>query len=178
MKGIVFTEFLEMVEAKYGYASVDRIIQRSNVPNDGAYTAIGTYSSHEMHQLLQSLCAEKNSTADEVLTEFGKHLFRVFLKNYPQLITASENSFHLLESVEGNIHVDVLKLYPDAELPRFHTTRIDETTLEMIYESDRRMSRLALGLILATAEHFQEQIRVETELLEPTGKSVRFLIRK
>ncbi|OIN59282.1 heme NO-binding domain-containing protein [Arsenicibacter rosenii] len=178
MKGIVFTEFLEMVEEKYGYEAVDRIIRQSKVPNDGAYTATGTYPSSEMHALLTTLCNAEQLSGDDVLTAFGDHLFRVFLKNYPWLITASKDSFQLLESVEGTIHVDVLKLYPDAELPRFQTTRLDEHTLEMIYQSDRRMSSLAVGLIMATARHFQEQITIETESLESTGKSVRFLIKK
>lgn len=178
MKGLVFTEFLEMVESKYGYLLVDRIIQLSHLPNDGAYTAIGTYPSQEMHQLLQSLCTEKGLSVDDILNEFGRHLFSVFLKNYPQLITANKDFFQLLESVEHTIHVEVLKLYGDAELPRFLTKRLDDHTLEMIYQSDRRMSSLAQGLIAATADFFQEQVTVTTEMLDSTGKSVRFLIRK
>ena len=36
MKGIVFTEFLEMVEEKYGYEVVDQIIEESKLPSGGA----------------------------------------------------------------------------------------------------------------------------------------------
>ena len=42
MKGIVFTEFLEMVEAQFGLDTVDAIIENSDLPSRGAYTAVGT----------------------------------------------------------------------------------------------------------------------------------------
>ena len=42
MKGLVFTEFLEMVESKWGLATVDRVIQGAALPNNGAYTSVGT----------------------------------------------------------------------------------------------------------------------------------------
>ena len=43
MKGIVFTEFLEMVEEKYGLEMVDDIIENANLQSHGAYTSVGTY---------------------------------------------------------------------------------------------------------------------------------------
>ena len=48
MKGIVFTEFLEMVEASYGLQTVDTIIENASLPSEGAYTAVGTYDFNEM----------------------------------------------------------------------------------------------------------------------------------
>ena len=55
MKGIVFTEFLELVEDKFGLEMVDSIIANSNLESNGVYTAVGTYSFSEMLQLLQNL---------------------------------------------------------------------------------------------------------------------------
>ncbi|MEO0814052.1 MAG: heme NO-binding domain-containing protein, partial [Myxococcota bacterium] len=43
MKGIVFTEFLEMVEDRFGFEAVDRLVTASGSDNDGVYTAVGTY---------------------------------------------------------------------------------------------------------------------------------------
>jgi hypothetical protein len=48
MKGIVFTEFIEMVEQRFGYEIVDELLTETELPSGGAYTAIGTYSHHEI----------------------------------------------------------------------------------------------------------------------------------
>jgi len=42
MKGIVFTEFLDLVEEKFGMEMVDKIITQSELESEGAYTAVGT----------------------------------------------------------------------------------------------------------------------------------------
>ena len=43
MKGVIFTEFLELVEKKFGLAMVDKIIGQSNLASEGIYTSVGTY---------------------------------------------------------------------------------------------------------------------------------------
>ena len=40
MKGILFTEFLELTEEKYGLEIVQRIIDECDLKSDGIYTAI------------------------------------------------------------------------------------------------------------------------------------------
>ena len=44
MKGMVFTELLDMVEDKFGIDMVDSIIEDADLPvSKGVYTAVGTY---------------------------------------------------------------------------------------------------------------------------------------
>jgi hypothetical protein len=59
MKGIVFTEFLDLVEAKFGLETVDEIIEKSDLKSKGVYTSIGTYDFSEMLSLITNL-SEKN----------------------------------------------------------------------------------------------------------------------
>ena len=91
---------------------------------------------------------------------------------------AAPNAFDFLESIETYIHVEVKKLYPDAQLPQFKTKRLNPDTLEMIYHSDRSMSDFALGLIEKTFEHYQETASITREYLKENGSEVRFLIVK
>ena len=60
MKGVVFTEFLEMVEDQFGYETVDAIIVNSKVPSEGAYTAVGTYPSSEIFSLVEHLSINRD----------------------------------------------------------------------------------------------------------------------
>ncbi len=58
MKGIVFTEFLEMVEESFGFELADRIVVDSKLPSGAVYTAVGTYSHGEMLDLIHKLSEE------------------------------------------------------------------------------------------------------------------------
>ncbi len=176
MKGIVFTEFLEMVEKEFGYDTVDDILENSDLPSGGVYTAVGTYAHGEMIQLISNLSSITKITVPELLKSYGQYLFNTFLRSYPAFFERSKNSFDFLESIDNHIHVEVKKLYPDAELPRFETSRIDETTLEMIYTSQRKMSAFAEGLIEKTLEHYGDNISLKKEAIDEEGTQIKFTI--
>ena len=178
MKGIVFTEFLEMVESEFGYNMVDNIINKSDLPSGGIYTSVGTYAFSEMGMLLHNLSTDTGLSMPQLLNAFGKYLFNTFVKNYPGFFESAPNAFKFLESIEDHIHVEVKKLYPDAELPSFDTKYISPDQLEMIYKSERRMADFAEGLIEKTLEHYGEEAKIEKEKLNENGSIVRFIITK
>jgi hypothetical protein len=178
VKGIVFTSFLDLVEEKFGYEMVDRIILSCELPSKGAYTSIGTYPHSEMVQLVTALSKETETPVSDLLKVYGNYFFPVLSNGYPHFISEAKSALDLLESIEHHIHVEVIKLYPDAELPRFDTKRIDTHTLEMIYHSKRKMADFAEGLIRSTFEHYNEQVQMERENIVDDGSVVRFLIRK
>jgi len=68
--------------------------------------------------------------------------------------------------VESYIHVEVRKLYPDAELPSFNCKRLSPSKLEMIYSSGRHFEDLCEGLIIGSMKHFKQVFTVEREALE------------
>ena len=82
MKGIVFTEFLELVEQKFGLEMVDRIITQSDLGSKGIYTAIGTYEFSEMLQLLQNLHDNTGTEIDSLLRIYCELFFSVLESNY------------------------------------------------------------------------------------------------
>ena len=113
MKGIVFTEFIELVEEKFGYAMVDDIIEASDLPSGGAYTAVGTYSHSEMVKLVAQLSQRTDISVDDLLKIYGKHLLSVFLRSYPQFFENVNSAFTFLQKIDNYIHLEVQKLYPD-----------------------------------------------------------------
>lgn len=178
MKGIVFTEFLEMVEQAHGYEMVDRLLTENELSSGGVYTTIGTYEHQEMVTLVIDLSKKTATPVPLLLHAFGQYLFGTFKKSYPTFFNKAKNAFDFLESIEKYIHVEVKKLYPDAQLPRFHTQRISDEKLEMIYHSERSMGDFALGLIEKTFEHYDEKAAILREDLVENGSKVRFLISK
>jgi hypothetical protein len=178
MKGIVFTEFLDMVESAYGYEMVDALIEENELESEGIYTAIGTYDHSEMVKLLVALGHKTQTSIPVLLKSFGHYLFNTFKTSYPSFFENANSAFDFLESIEEHIHVEVRKLYPDAELPQFNTKKIDDKTLEMEYHSERRMADFAEGLIEKSLEHYQEEASIERKNLLEDGSKVLFLIRK
>lgn len=177
MKGIVFTEFSEMVEGQFGLEYWDELITSSNLPSNGIYTSIGTYDHSELVQLVVNLSKQKNIPLNELLESFGLYLFNRFTVLYPNFFTEVDSLLDFLESVEDYIHVEVFKLYPDAELPKFSCQRLDSHTLIMLYQSDKAMANLAVGLITGAMEFYKEKGTILLEPLNESGTKVQISIR-
>jgi hypothetical protein len=178
MKGIIFTELLDMVEQQFGYEMVDELLTQTPLPSGGVYTAIGTYDHTEIVALVVNMSQKSDIPIPDLLYAFGQYLFKSFTKNYAHFIHRAANAFDFLESIHNYIHVEVRKLYPDAQLPVFQTHRPDAQTLVMIYESERKMAPLAHGLIDGCLTHFNEKAEVAIRPLSDDGSSVSFEIRK
>ncbi len=178
MKGIVFTEFFDMIEQEFGYEMVDTLLNESQLPSGGTYTAVGTYSHKEMVNLLVTLNLKTDVPIPQLLQAFGRYLFQRFTKTYSHLINKAPDVFTFLGSIHNYIHVEVRKLYPDAELPHFDIEQPDENTLIMHYSSGRSMGDLAYGLIEGAMQHYGEKATITQELLVEDGSRIKFVIVK
>lgn len=178
MKGIVFTEFLDLVESKFGLEMVDNIISKSNLESEGAYTAVGTYNFSEMLQLLQHLSESTGVSIDDLLLVYAEHFFKVLVDSYPDIISAYKDPIEMLSSIENHIHVEVRKIYPDAELPTFQIIEKSGELLVMVYKSSRAMYYFGLGLMNKTFEHFNSSAEIQLEKIKEDGTEVKFIIQK
>ncbi|MBT4868142.1 MAG: heme NO-binding domain-containing protein [Planctomycetaceae bacterium] len=179
MKGVIFSEFLEMVEEEFSLKIADRIIEASNLESGGAYTSVGTYDKDEIIRLVTQLSQETGVEVPALLCSFGRHLFGRFHENYHHFFDGVETAFQFLQNIEGYIHVEVLKLYPDAELPAFDYESSDPNELVMIYHSARPFADLAEGLIAGCADHFGETLDIKREDRSHDNETcVRFVLTK
>ena len=178
MKGLVFTEFIEMMEKDFGFEVADRVIENSDTTSKGVFTGVGTYPSRDMVSLLTQLSMEINQPAPDLLVHFGKHLFNSFSRIYAHLITDVRDTFSLLQQIEDFIHVEVKKLYPDAQLPSIDTRMVGADTMELIYRSRRKFAHLANGLIMGCAACFGETLEIQMKNLVEDASEVRFIIKK
>ncbi|MGE9297173.1 MAG: heme NO-binding domain-containing protein [Puniceicoccales bacterium] len=163
MKGMVFTELLDMVEDKFGIDMVDSVLADADLPvSKGAYTAVGTYPHEEIVSIVMQLSKHSGIAPDELLKVYGEHLFARFHQGYPHFFAGAKDTFGFLENIDGYIHVEVRKLYPDAELPEFSCERVDGK-LKMVYTSSRHMEDFAEGLIRGCLKHFNEEGKISRE---------------
>lgn len=180
MKGIVFTEFLEMVEASFGPNVADQMIVDSAVPSGGVYTSVRTYDHKELVAMVVQLSALTKTPPPVLVSAFGRYLFGRFATLYTTFFTGVTSSFAFLHNIESYIHPEVRKLYPDAELPHFDVRDLEPGGLEMIYRSSRHFADLAEGLILGCVAHFKEAIALTREPVtcDDGSQAIRFVLRQ
>ncbi len=178
MKGMVFTEYIEFVEDTFGFDTAQNMINGANLTNDGAYTGVGTYDSSELVAMVIKLSELTGSKIPDLLVTYGKHLFLRFTKLYPHFFPEDITIFAFISKIDNYIHVEVKKLYPDAELPKVETVGMNENMIEIIYTSNRKFGDFAHGLLLGAIEFFNEEIKIEKELIFEDGSKVKFRLTK
>jgi len=157
MKGVIFTQFFEMVEDELGFEMVDQLIENTNLSTGGAYTTVGTYDHKELLALTGLLAKLTGLSVNELLVSYGQYLFPRLTNVCPDVIERFSSCFELVAAVDDVIHPEVLKLYPDAELPTFEVVGRDTHSMKVSYKSCRPFAYLAKGLILGASNHYHEE---------------------
>ena len=149
MKGIVFTEFLELVESKFGLETVNEIIEKSELKSNGAYTAIGTYDFAEMLSLISNLSEKTKITIHDLLYTYGLHFFKVLEESYPGIIKKYKSPIDMLASIDSHIHVEnkpdwsFVKLYSHGiQSPELVTHHLGPMLDELKAETTKRNIKL------------------------------------
>ena len=180
MLGMVFTEFIELVEERFSPEVADQVLQDVAPANGGAYTAVGYYPHEDMVAMVTALAARTGAPVATLLHTFGEHLLKRFTEVHAPMFERFPNFFDMVAAIDGHIHVEVHKLYHEAKLPRFTVVDRQPGRILMFYESPRRLEVLAQGLLDAAARHYGEPSRItHAEATGPQGQlGVMFTIER
>ncbi|WP_159652141.1 heme NO-binding domain-containing protein [Vibrio atypicus] len=176
MKGIIFTEFMDLVESKFGLETLDQLLLESN--DEGIYTAVGSYDHHKLVALIVLLSKKTGISPEELQRVFGQSVFLNLYASLPKAnsLESCKTTFQFIRLVEDYIHIEVKKLYQEANPPRFDFISESATEMEFDYRSARCMGHVCLGLLEGCAEHFNEKIVIEMKPLQGDGSKVRFRV--
>lgn len=177
MKGIVFSELMNWVEAAHSPATVDAMISRSEVPNDGAYTSVGNYPHIEAISLLVALSELTGEPVGTIARSYGRWLAGRFAILYPDMVSVYPDAPSLLAGVGPHIHEEVTKLYPEARPPKVEASMVQDR-LQLEYSSHRPFADIAHGLTEGFAAHFGDDLVIDRLDLAADGTHSRFLIGK
>ncbi|BFT28919.1 heme NO-binding domain-containing protein [Alteromonas sp. D210916BOD_24] len=166
MLGIVFTSLIDMLEEKVSPEFADDVIMEAKLENDGAYTAVGYYPFEEMQRLLSVLVKKTGKSVDELLYDFGFYLFGKLGVVHGEVLAGTDSMLDMLEHLDSDIHVQVKKLYPDADLPRFTVLNRTENTMLLQYYSQRELFAFAEGLMDGAASYYGCKLKRETRKVE------------
>lgn len=179
MKGVVFTEFIEFIENKFGFDISDKMIEDSSTSTDGIFTQAGNYPFEDMLNMVLKLSEITNVPLSDLVQAYGEHLFNRLITIYPKPVSVYNNTFDFVSNVENVVHPEVKKLYPDSDLPSFIDQNLNGNTLEITYVSTKPLMDFAKGLIIGCAKHYNEEIEVSYEVIESSPKfKAKFTIIK
>src|SRR6185295_16417900 len=61
MKGVIFTEFVDYAEARFGAQAVTRLLQEGGLASGGRYSAVGSYDHRELFRIVEKLSATQGA---------------------------------------------------------------------------------------------------------------------
>jgi len=179
MKGIVFTELVEMVEGRFGLETADVMLDPQGLASGGVYAATDTYAHAEIVVLLGRLSASTGLSVAELLYAYGDHLFDRLRSLFPPFFEAPRDAFEFIATINDVVHVEVRKLYPDAELPEFICDRVEGGNLLLVYRSPRGLADLAEGLIAGCCRSYGEDVSItRSDLSGGAMTNVSFLLTR
>lgn len=175
MKGIIFSEFLELVEDKFGLDVCQNMLDENQ--DEGVYTTVGTYDHKALIKLIMTLSKLTGISAEDLQVVYGESIFNTLYNSMPGLEGKALSTFDFIEKVEDYIHIEVKKLYPDANPPTFKFIAVSEMEMVMDYISARCMSHVCLGLIKGCSHHFNQELDIKMQPLKQDQSEVRFTLR-
>lgn len=82
-----------------------------------------------------------------------------------------------MAGIENHIHIEVKKLYEDAELPTFNVVERKDNSLTIIYTSTRGLTYFAIGLMKETLQFFKVKGTIDMVENYNNNGSVKFHIQ-
>jgi len=117
---VALTERLSLIGVKDGYIADDTEGTFDTLLDDGWASVTAGLEYNLVRDAQTGTLASAGFTYE---LPSGNYLLTTFSKAFPQSFERVPNTFAMLEQVDGYIRIEVRKLYPDAELPRFSTRR-------------------------------------------------------
>ncbi|MEZ5668752.1 MAG: heme NO-binding domain-containing protein [Alphaproteobacteria bacterium] len=169
MKGIVFTAFLDRLDADLGPDVTEAVIVDAAPASGGAYTEVGAYDHGELVALVRAVSARTGRPVGDLIRDFGRHMLGCFHDRHPAYFAEPGGLLAFLERVDGRIHAEVRRPHPGACLPEIRTRRLGADSLELTYRSERHLGDFAEGLIAGAVDRFGATHTVERTDLQQEG---------
>jgi hypothetical protein len=178
MKGIFFTEFLEMVEKEYGIILTEKIISDLGVGNNGVYEATADYPYDQFVELCELLSSEVGSSVVDLAKNFGEYLFSRLVILFRPSFAGNSSIFDFLGQIDNFIHEKIQESFTTIEIPRFRAIKINDSTFQMSYQTEKLLIHLAIGLFMGCQRFFNEELTLNTEFISEKSKLVCFTLSK
>jgi hypothetical protein len=175
VKGVIFNLLAGAVCDEYGEDAWDELLDRAGL--EGAWTSVGSYPHKDLLRVVAEAATMWQWTHDDVIRWFGRSALPRLASAYPTFFDGHTSAFPFLRTLNEVHHLEVLKIYPDADLPVFtFDPPREERVLTMRYSSARALCTFGEGLIHGAGDHFGERLTVEQPECVHRGDEVCVLL--
>lgn len=172
MKGVIFNIAEKFVETKYGNDALEALYNEANFSTKDPFIGPLTYPDADMLEMVRAGCKLLKLTPDELLYNLGVFAFSGLAERHPVFLKDIDHPKEFLKTVENVIHIEVKKLYEDADLPTFQYEEPHPNELIITYFSKRKLYSFMSGLIEGVAQHYKVPIEQKKTMKTLKGHEV------
>ncbi len=180
MKGIIFNLFEDFIISKFGEEFYENILATSNTGSLNPFDIVGpgSYPDEAFHTLIGKAAEKANTDTMEILRDMGRHSLPMLAKRYPQFFRDYNHPREFLKTASMIHHVEVRKLYRNAEVPNFFVEDHGDDHMSLIYHSKRNLCHLAEGLLAGLGDYYRIPMDImQSECIQTGGKACKFILK-
>jgi len=175
LKGIIFNLLEDFIVEGWGAAKFERIFEQCPVQAQVPYVGPGTYPDAHLLAIVDRATAELGIETSVALRGFGRFAFPRLAERFSVFVREFQHPKPFLKTVHGIIHLEVQKVYANAEPPLITFQDPAPDRLVMHYTSRRKLCALFAGLVEGTGDYFKVPLTLaQTECSLEGAESCEF----
>lgn len=159
MHGIIHSELKKFVEAVHGPQAWQAVLAEAGLQNK-MFLSTNVYPDEEAFAIVKAAAKLTGTPAESILESYGEFIAPTLMRMFQALIKPSWKTMDMLLNTEDAIHKVVRIKNPGAAPPRLRFEKTGANTLLFTYDSPRRMSAVAKGIMKGVASHYGEAIDI------------------
>lgn len=159
MKGIVFLIVRRALREERGEDEAEAVLEEAGLSS--SLEQDEDYPDTDLLALFEAAERLFPGGREKVRRGLGRRALGELAQEYPSFFQGYSTVEGFVRDLEGVIHPQVSKLFPEADFPTFWVDETSEAGFAVIYESERELCYLAEGLILGTADRYRQRIQLE-----------------
>lgn len=178
MKGVIFNLLEDFISTGWGPDTYEAVLAKCPLHTKEPFVGPGTYPDADLLAIVEKTTEKLGITVPEAVHAFGKYCFPKLAAKFPVFVAGHDHPKTFLKTIDDVIHVEVRKLFRDANPPRITFTDPGPDQLILTYESGRRLCALMTGLLDGAAEYFKIPIEAtQTECMLDGASACVFHLR-
>ena len=159
MKGHIFNLFEQFIVETAGAEVYDEIYDRCEFQSDGVFVRPGNYPDADLVELVDRAMDHLGLTAQQGHFEFGEWIFPHLTRLVPGDVVDVGHPKSFLMKLDEIHQVELKKLWPDAQPPKFSCEDTGPDSMAFTYDSPRQMFVLIDGVLRSVANYYSIPMR-------------------
>jgi hypothetical protein len=158
MKGVIFNLLEDFITQGWGEDAYEEILALCPFHGQEPFVGPKTYPDADLLALVARASEKLGVPVPDAIHAFGRYLFPRLATKYPIFLDGYAHPKPFLKTINDVIHVEVRKLFKDAEPPSITWSDAGPDGLVLRYVSKRRLCDLMGGLLDGAADWFKTPI--------------------